>query len=69
MTLKKRHDLLKVTQTTKHLFCSIELLSFVDILFIFSFNVDEVLQEFNFNYLDREILNFFGNKSNEGLKN
>ena len=55
MTLKKRHDLLKVTQTTKSLFCSLELLFFVDILNFLLFNVDEVLQEFNFNL---RLLNF-----------
>ena len=63
---KKTDDLLKVTQTTKSLFCSLELLFFVDILNFLLFN--EVLQEFNFK-IDREILNFFGNIRNEGLKN
>jgi hypothetical protein len=48
MTLKKRHDLLKVTQTTKSLFCSLELLFFVDILNFLLFNVDEAFQKFNF---------------------
>ena len=62
---KKTDDLLKVTQTTKSLFCSLELLFFVDILNFLLFN--EVLQEFNFK-IDREILNFFGNKRHEGLK-
>ena len=53
MTLKKGMIYYQVTQTTKYLFCSLELLFFVDILNVLLFNVDEVLQEFNFNQIEK----------------
>ena len=59
---KKTDDLLKVTQTTKSFFCSLELLFFVDILNFLLFNVDEVLQEFS------KIENFLISLEIKGMK-